>query len=242
MTDSERNLYVLAGITALITVLVMVLEMVLTLLPGGSIDSVGAMAVADWFALYRSNEFMGLRNLGLMNMLAIFFTIPVYLALYTIHREGYRPFAALVVILFFIGITVYLSGNVAFSMLSLSRSYATAAGEAERFMILAAGKALLARGESHTIGTFLGFFFVETAGIAVSILMLKAEIFPRIAGVFGIIGYPLLLSYDVFVSFLPVPIEVAVTVVMIGGSASLLWNVLVAVKFLRTGLKRKVVG
>lgn len=94
-----RSLYRTAGIAAVITVVVMVLEMAITLLPGGGRGGVEVMTVVDWFALFQENWFMGLRNLGLMNMLAIFFAIPIYVALYNIHRKGYGAFAALAAIL-----------------------------------------------------------------------------------------------------------------------------------------------
>jgi hypothetical protein len=198
-------LYRIAGIAALITVLVMVLEMFTTLFPGGGVGGVEAMNIVDWFDLFHENSFMGLRNLGLMNMLAIFFTIPIYVALYLIHRKGYGAFAALAAILYFVGMAIYLAGNTAFSMLSLSQSYAAAATDTERTLILAAGKALLARGESHTPGTFLGFLLLDGAGIVISIVMLRARIF-----------------------------------VLIGGPLSLLWDVLIAVKFLKIGIRKQI--
>jgi hypothetical protein len=72
-------------------------------------------------------------------------------------------------------------------MLSLSQSYTVAATEAEKTMILAAAKALRAQGESHTAGTFLGFLFLDTAGIAISVIMLRARIFGIVTPLAGII-------------------------------------------------------
>ena len=239
--SNDRGLYRIAGIAALITVLVMVLEMVITLFPGGGIGQAGAMTVADWFQLFQENEFMGLRNLGLMNMLSVFFAIPIYVALYMIHHKGYRTSAALAAILYFVGMAIYLAGNTAFSMLSLSHSYAVAATDAERAMVLAAGRALLTRGESHTAGTFLGFLFLDGAGIAISVVMLRAKVFGRVAGYAGVFGYLFLLLYDIFSSFLPALSQGAMLFVLIGGPLSLLWDVLIAVKFLRIGFKKQTV-
>jgi hypothetical protein len=237
MTESkdagERGLYRIAGAAAFITVLVMVLEMIITLLPRGGAGEVGVMTVESWFDLFHESRFMGLRNLGLMNMFALFFTIPVYAALYWIHRRGHGVFAALAVILYFIGIAIYLAGNTAFSMLALSHSYQAAATEVERTMILAAGRALLARGESHTAGTFLGFFFMEGAGIVISGVMVRSRIFGRVAGYAGIAGYLFLLLYDIFSSFVPAASQSAVLFVLIGGPLSLLWSVLIGIRLLR---------
>jgi hypothetical protein len=237
--SKNRGLYRIAGVAAFITVVVMVLEMVITLFPGGGVGEVGVLAVADWFDLFQDNAFMALRNLGLMNMLSLFFTIPIYLALYTIHRKGYRALAALAAVLYFIGIAVYLAGNTAFSMLSLARIYGSAAGEAERAILLAAGRALLVRGESHTAGTFLGFLFMEGAGIVISIVMLRSRIFGRLAGYAGISGYLFLLLYDIFSSFVPALSQSAMLFVLIGGPLSLLWDVLIGIRFLRIGYREQ---
>jgi hypothetical protein len=118
--SNDRSLYRTAGIAALITVAVMVVEMLITLLPAGARGGVEVMTVVDWFELFQNNGFMGLRNLGLMNMLAIVFTIPIYVALCLIHRRSHGAFAALAAILYFVGVAIYLSNNTAFSMLSLS--------------------------------------------------------------------------------------------------------------------------
>ena len=152
--SNDWNLYRTSGVAALITVLVMVLEMVITLLPGGSRGGVEAMTVTEWFDLFQESSFMGLRNLGLMNMLAIFFAIPMYVALYTIHRRGYGAVAALA----------------------------------------------------------------------------------------GILGYLFLLLFDIFSSFVPTLFESAMLFVLIGGPVSLLWDVLIAVKFLKIGFCGRVAG
>jgi len=238
--SNDRSLYRTAGIAALITVAVMVVEMLITLLPAGAHGGVEVMTVVDWFELFQNNGFMGLRNLGLMNMLAIVFTIPIYVALCLIHRRSHGAFAALAAILFFVGVAIYLSNNTAFSMLSLSRSYETAASEAEKTMILAAGKALLARGESHTAGTFLGFLFLDAAGIAISLVMLRARVFGVVAALAGTLGYLFLLLFDIFSSFVPALFEAAMLFVLIGGPLSLLWDVLIAVEFLRVGFRGQV--
>ena len=240
--SNDRGLYRVAGVAALITVLVMVAEMVITLFPGEGRGGVDVMTVADWFDLFLDNSFMGLRNLGLMNMVSIFFTIPIYVALYMIHRRGHGAFAALAAILYFVGAAIYLAGNTAFSMLALSHGYAAAASEADRTMILAAGKALLARGETHTAGTFLGFLFLDGAGIAISGVMLRSKIFGRVAALAGILGYLFLLLYDIFSSFIPMMFASAMLFVLVGGPLSLLWDVLVSVKFLKVGFQKQTAG
>jgi hypothetical protein len=232
-----RGPYRTAGVAALVAILVMVLEVGITALPGGGRTGTEALTVVGWFELFGEYPFMGLRNLGLMNMVATFFTIPVYLALYVLHRqsesEQARLAAGLAVILFLVGLAVYFANNTAFSMLSLSHSYAAAAGEGQRLSIEAAGRALLAQGESHTAGTFLGFLLLDLAGILVSVAMLRGEVFGRFAGIAGIAGYLLLLLFDVASSFVPSLFGIAMLFVGLGAPLSLVWYLLIALRLLR---------
>jgi hypothetical protein len=98
---------------------------------------------------------MGLRNLGLINMIATTLSIPIFFALYTAHRKADKVYGTLALIIFIIGATVYLANNTAFPMLSLSGKYADATTDAQRTLFVAAGEAMLAQAESHTPGSFL---------------------------------------------------------------------------------------
>jgi hypothetical protein len=55
---------------------------------------------------------------------------------------------------------------------------------------------MLAIGQSHSPGTFLAFFLVETAGILISIVMLRSQMFPKAATYAGIIGFSMLLVFE----------------------------------------------
>jgi len=69
--NHQRALYVIGGVAALLTVLNGLAEIGITFLPGGGMSGDSSTAV-DWFTLFRNSPFMGLRNLGLLN---IFFTV-----------------------------------------------------------------------------------------------------------------------------------------------------------------------
>ena len=63
---SEWNgICTIGGVAALSAVLVGLLEIVITFLPGGNI-TLGT--VIDWFNLFHRNWFMGLRDMGLLNI------------------------------------------------------------------------------------------------------------------------------------------------------------------------------
>jgi len=92
------------------------------------------------------------------------------------------------VILEFIGISVYLANNAAIPMFVLSGKYAAAATDAQRSLLLAAGQAVLTRGEDFTPGAFLAFLFLGIAGVAISWVMLRSGIFGKAASYTGILG------------------------------------------------------
>ena len=77
-------IYKLGGWAALSAVLVGVVEALITILPGGDAPH---ETVIEWFALFQDNWFMGLRNLGLLNLFLNALAILAYFAIYTAHRQ-----------------------------------------------------------------------------------------------------------------------------------------------------------
>jgi hypothetical protein len=192
--------------------------------------------VLDWFMLFQDNWFMGLRNLGLLNIFLNSLAILTYLAIYGALRKGStQPYAALVVSISFIGIGVFFATNRAFPMWDLSNQYAAATTDAQRAMLVAAGKSMISVGESHTPGTFLGFFLVELAGILISIVMLRSEVFSKATAYAGIIGFTLLLSFEFLSSFFTGLSVIAMLLVVLAGLLSIGWNILVARTLLQLG-------
>src|SRR6266542_1399554 len=164
-TDSVwKGLYRIGGMATLCTLLVGLVEIGITFLPGGNTP---CETVFDWFALFQNNSFMGLRNLGLLNILFNALAIPTFFALFGAHRKTSQTLAALAMIVSFIGVAVFYATNRAFAMLDLSNQYALATTEAQRAILAAAGQAMLSVGQSHTPGTFIAFFFSEFAGLLI---------------------------------------------------------------------------
>jgi hypothetical protein len=229
------SLYRLAGATALLAILVALTDISLTFLPGGA-GQPGRMTAIDWFSLFQDNWFLGLRNLGLLpNILTLCLLIPVFLALYAVHRHVDRPYAALAMILSLLGTAIYLSNNAAFPMWALSAKYAAAGTEAQRSLLAAAGEAILARGEDFTPGSFTGFLFAEAATFVISFVMLRGGIFSRATAYAGIVGGLFLTVFTIWSTFIPVLFELAMIVAMIGGLASIVWYVLTARRLFQLG-------
>jgi len=226
----QASLYKMGSMAGILIVLTALLEIVITFLPGGYAS---ADTVSDWFSLLQNNWFLGLRNLGLLNIVMTLLGIPMFLALYTSLRKVDQPFPALALIFSLIGVAVFYSTNRAFSMLDLSHQFATATTEVQKAALLAAGQAMLSVGESHTLGTFMGFFLSELAGILISVVMLRSRIFNKAAGYFGIFGFSLLLIYDICASFIPALFSSALIFAMVGGLLSMTWYVLIARRLLQ---------
>lgn len=239
VTDAEiadsnwKSLYKLGGAAALMAVLVGLSEIIITFLPGGGMSS-GAETVIDWFTLFQNNWFLGLRNLGLLNIVLTALAVPIFFALYAAHRRVNQAYAALAMIIAFIGVAAFFATNRAFPMLELSRQYAAATTDAQRSMIAAAGQAMLSVGQSHTPGTFIGFLLTEVAGIVISIVMLRSQVFSKATAYAGILGFGLLLIFEVCSSFVPA-LGVAMLFAMGGGLLSMVWYILVARRLFQFG-------
>jgi hypothetical protein len=225
----------LGGAAALLTVATALTEILITFLPGGYAT---AGTASEWFALLQDNPFLGLRNLGLLNIIMTALGIPVVFAIFWVHRKVDQSFAALAMVLSFIGVAVFYATNRAFPMLALSARYA-AADAAQKAVLEAAGQAMLSVGQSHTPGTFLAFFFSEIAGILLALVMLRGGLFQRAAAVTGLISYSFFLVYEVCASFAPATHGVILFIAMLGGLANMAWYVLVALRLFKLGLNRQ---
>ncbi len=235
-TDTEttdpawKTLYKVGGAAALLIVLTALLEIAITFLPGGYAS---AETVDDWFRLFQNNWFLGLRNLGILNIIMTALGIPMFFALYVAHRKVNQPFAALAMIVSFIGVAVFYATNRAFPMLDLSRQYASATSDAQRVMLSAAAQAMLSVGESHTPGTFLAFFFTEAAGIIISIVMLQGKVFNKASAIVGILAFSLMMIFEICSSFILGLTNAALVIAMAGGLLTMAWYIFIALRFFK---------
>jgi hypothetical protein len=191
------------------------------------------MTVADWFVLFQDNVFMGLRNLGLLNIFMTILAIPVFLALVGAHRRVNMPYAVLAMVISFIGVAIFLATNRAFPMLDISNQYALATSDSQRTMLTAAGQAMLSVGQSHSPGTFLGFFLSEVAGIIISVVMLRGKVFSKAVAYVGIVAFVSFMIFEVCSSFVPPLFGVAMVFAAGGGLLSIAWYILIALRLFR---------
>ena len=221
------GVYKLGGVAVLVTVLVGIIESTIQFLP---VSNIPQNTVIDWFVLFQENPFMGLRNMGLLNIFLNTLALFTYFALYAAHKENSnQPYAALAMVIAFLGIGVFLANNRAFPMLDLSNQYAVATTDTQRAMLEAAGQSMLTVGQSHTPGTFLGFFLSEVAGIIISVVMLRSNIFSKVNAYAGILGFSILLVIEYFSTFSGLS-NTMMMLFMLGGLLSMVWYILIARK------------
>ena len=225
------GLYKLGAVTSLLILCTAVLEILITFLPGGYAS---AETVVDWFNLLHDNWFLGLRNLGLLNIAMTALSIPMFFALCMAHWKVNPKYSALAMIISFIGVAVFYATNRAFAMLDLSTQYAAASTDAQRAVLEAAGQALLAVGQSHTPGTFIGFCLSEIAGILISFVMLRGGIFSKLTASAGVLGFGMLFVYEICQSFVPGSSSFVLIFALIGGILNLVWYALIAQRLWKT--------
>lgn len=199
------------------------------------------VSVIEWFRLFQTNRFSAFSNLGMINIITLSLSIPIYMALCHAHRHEKPTFSALVAVLFYIGAAVYFSSNTVLPLFALSKQYAVAA-EAQKPLLEAAGSALLAQGADLTPGTFMGFFFTQTAGLLVTSLMLSGRMFGKWIGGIGLAGYSLTSIFFILAAFGPENYNTAMAIVMPGGLLLMAYQILIARRFFQLGKKDRCEG
>jgi hypothetical protein len=233
--DSNRkSLCQVAATCALVVVLIALLDIIIMFVPGASAAEPGTLTVADWFALFQAHPLLGLRNLGLLNVATNALTVPLFVALYTVHRNMNKTYAALAVIALIMGATIYIANNTALPMLSLSGQFGSATTESQKSLLVAAGQALLAH-EDLTAGSFMGFFFAEVAQIVMGLVMLRSTIFGRRIALSGLLGSGSLLIFNICAAFVPSVYRPAMILATFGGMVMVAYYVMIARTLLQLG-------
>ena len=192
--------------------------------------------IIDWFTLLQNNRLLGLSYLNLFDMVDYALLGLMFLALYFALKRANKSYMAIATTLGFVGITVYFASNTAFSMLSLSNQYAAAITDVQRSMFLAAGQAVLAINNPGAIyqgtGIYMSFLLLALAGLMISVVMLRSNIFSRITAYVGILVSAFDLVYCITFAFIP-----AITVYLLSAAGLLLmiWHILIGLRLLRLG-------
>ena len=175
-----KSLYTVGGVAALISAVFLPIQIIVFIafpLP----DS-----VIGWFTLFRHNRLVGLVDLDLLLVADNVLLVPILLALYVALKRTNESIIALGTTFGFVGLALFIASNPAFEMLSLSDHYAAATTDAQRSVFLAAGQTMLAswQGTAFQVAYILG----SIAGLAVSVVMLRSNIFNKVTAYAGILA------------------------------------------------------
>jgi hypothetical protein len=232
--DGWGRLYGAGGVAAGLIVLVIVLDIGLTFLPREASAEPGTLSAAGWFRVLQDNWFLGLRDLGLFNVVNMALSVPLFLALHAALRRVNGAYAALAVALQLVGSAIYIANNKGLALLALSGQYGAATAESQQ-VLLAAGQALLAQGEDFVPGSFMGFFFTGVAPMVMGAAMLQGRVFTRWTAWTGMLGPGALLMFTTWATFVRTAYDAAMLFAILGGLVALAWYVLAARRLFQLG-------
>ena len=208
-----KNLYKIGAVAALLAVFVfrrnLGAELVLLRDFGiiGGIPSTPLRTAIDWFHLFQYNRLIGLTLLNFFDLVEYALVGLMFLALYGALKPTYRSAIVIATTAGLVGIAVYFASNQAFAMLALSQRYAAATTELQRSMYLAAGEALLAINNPDSLyqgtGIYVSYFLVLLAGLIISIVMLRSDVFSRATAIVGILANGIGLCYFITLILAP---------------------------------------
>ncbi len=232
--NSSKNLYRVGAVAAFLAALIFRrnLGVEIAMLTGQSSPD----TAAGWFTLLQSNSLLGLGFLNIFDLvdyaLVGIMLLAVYLALRPVNKR-YMDVATLFGVA---GIVIYFASNTAFSMLSLSSQYSSASTDAQKSSLLSAGQAVLAMGDPGAVyqgvGGYVSLLLLAAAGLIISAIMLRSNIFNRATAYVGIVVSVLDLTYLAGVGLIP-PADaylLSAFCVATAGLLLLVWHLLIGLK------------
>jgi hypothetical protein len=206
-------------------------------------EETAPVTVSDWFALLQSNRLLGLTYLNFFDVVNYALVSLMLLALYAVLKKTNKSYMSIAMLPGFLGIAVYFASNTAFSMLSLSDQYVTAATDTERSMLLSAGEAMLAinrftsQGAHPGTGGYLSLLLIAISGLITSVVMLRSNAFHRVIAYVGILASVFDLAYCIAYVFAPTVDSELLAVIFIpaGGLFLMVWHILVGWRLYQLG-------
>ncbi len=189
---------------------------------------------AGWFTLLQDDKLLGLVLFDVVDLVNYVLVGLLFLALYGALHRANRSAMVIATASGLVGVAVYLASNQAFAMLTLSEHYAGATTDAQRATFLAAGEALLAIHHPGTIyqgtGIYLSLFLVLLAGLIISLVMLRGNVFGKATAWVGIVANGVCLLHFVALAVVPALIAFPTS---ISAPFRVTWYVLIALRLLR---------
>lgn len=183
MTDSEsrqRGFFRLAGVSAMVIAVLLLGEIFVY----GIVQDPGSPEAV--LELFRKSPLLGLLFFDLLGLVAYLFFVPVMLAFYLVLRRESETLALVAAVLFFVGVATFFSNNTGFAVLSLSKAYALAQTAAEKAMLLASCRTLIALFDANAF--MVSYVIVSVAWAVTGLAMLRSPVFGRSSGYSGLLA------------------------------------------------------
>lgn len=226
-----KSLYKVGGAAALLATVLLSIEVIIFAIwpqPG---------TVTGYFTLFQSNRIIGLLDLYLLEIVAYILFVPIFLAIYVALRRTNESYMMLAMILTITGIAIFLATNNPFSMLSLSNQYAAATTDTQRNILLAAGQAILANTNQRAVEGFnIGFLLLSLAGLIISTVMLRSNVFSRVTAYVGVITFAFSLADYFRIIFLPSILLLLLVLAIASALLIVVWFVLIARRLFQLAL------
>lgn len=178
-----RSLYKAGGTGALIVGTLFTIEMIVYI----ATSAPSLSDAAGWFTLFQNNRFVGLVDLGILELYGLVFFVPILLALHAALRRNGESSMAIATTLALIGTAANFATSKLFTLLTLSDLFAAATSVAQKAQFLAAGQAALAVGAMGGIGGSVeGGVPFAIGGLLISVVMLRSNILGRAVGYVGL--------------------------------------------------------
>ena len=132
-----RNLFKAGGVAGIVMLVIMLAQVVVFILWPPP------QTVQGFFNLFQQNKFLGLLSMDLLYLFNNALLIVIYLALFAALKKESESAMLVALALGLVGIAAYYASNTAFEMLTLSSQYAAATSNAQLFLLLGAGEAML---------------------------------------------------------------------------------------------------
>jgi hypothetical protein len=229
-----KSIYTFGGIATLLALTGISLDVIIGSINGGNLSALPQTAI-ERFAQFHDNKFQGLYHLDLMNIVIQMILIPVYFALFAVHRNVNKAYGLLALIVFLFGSVIMVANNTALPMLELSNKFFSTTIESQKVLYAAAGESMLAQGAHGSPGIFLGFFIPNIANLLMSVVMLKGKVFTKTNSWIGIIGSILMLLYVILVNFGTAVENMATAFAMPGGLLLMAWMIMFTIRLIKLG-------
>ncbi|HVN19379.1 MAG TPA: DUF4386 family protein, partial [Dongiaceae bacterium] len=188
----------------------------------------GAPATAqECFAMIQKNVVVAILRLDILTVLVMPVFCVMYAGFYAALRRECWFLALVSCASAMIGVGLILANASVTSLLYLADQYAAASSEARRMLLLAAGEAVISNDMWHGSAAKMGGLLLQSAGVLISIAMLRSTVFSKLIGYSGLVAHGLDLAHILLGFFWP---KVAVLAMGVAGPLYLLWFPLVAKK------------